>query len=166
MASSYKFLVATVKVLAKNCIGDIGQIHKDRDFRRFGKSAPSKIENHVEISMFSYDMVNRPTSRDLNPIFDTECSPCVRFLQEKQAAIGTRASFQKSNSFPRERIVFGKTRLGAYRSRNFFQKSNAGRKFSIRKTILVLKNREPENRSRPAWKPEPARGANATSGKS
>ena len=36
----------------KNCIGYIGQIPKNHDFRKIEKSAPSKIEILVEISMF------------------------------------------------------------------------------------------------------------------
>ena len=62
-ASSKKILVATVKKSAKNCIGYIGQTSKNRDFRKFEKSAPSKIENLVEISMFFNDRVIRPTSK-------------------------------------------------------------------------------------------------------
>ena len=63
-----------MKKSVKNCIGYIGQIPKNHDFRKFEKSAPSNIENLVEISMFFYDMVNRPTYGDLNPIFDTDFS--------------------------------------------------------------------------------------------
>ena len=63
-----------MKKSVTNCIGYIGQIPKSRDFRKSEKSASSKIENIVEISMVFYDMVNRPTYGDLNPIFDTDFS--------------------------------------------------------------------------------------------
>ena len=36
--------VATMKVLAKSCIGYTGPILKNRDFRKSRKNAPSKIE--------------------------------------------------------------------------------------------------------------------------
>ena len=62
-ASSIQFLVATVKILAKNCIGCNGQKLKNRDFRKFRKSAPWKIENLVEISVFFNEMVIRPTNK-------------------------------------------------------------------------------------------------------
>ena len=42
-ASSRQFLVATVKILAKNCIGYNGQKSQNRDFRKFENSAPSNI---------------------------------------------------------------------------------------------------------------------------
>ena len=41
-----------MKLLAKNCIGYIGQIIQNRDVRKFEKSAPSKIEIFVEFTMF------------------------------------------------------------------------------------------------------------------
>ena len=63
-----------MKKSVKNCIGYIGQISKNHDVRKFEKSAPSKIENLVDISMFFYDRANRPASGDLNPIFDTDFS--------------------------------------------------------------------------------------------
>ena len=62
-ASSNQFLVATVKILAKNCTGYNGKKSKNRDFRKFRKSAPWKIENLVEISMFFNEMVIRPTNK-------------------------------------------------------------------------------------------------------
>ena len=40
-----------MKKSVKNCIGYIGQIPKNRDFRKFEKSAPSKIEKIIEFSM-------------------------------------------------------------------------------------------------------------------
>merc|ERR1711953_938630 len=58
-----KIFVATMKKSAKNCIGYIGQTSKNRDVRKSEKSAPSKIENLVEVSMFFYEMVIRPTSK-------------------------------------------------------------------------------------------------------
>ena len=64
----------------KNCIGYIGQIFKNRDFRKSEKSAPSNIEHLVEISMFVYDMVNRPTYGD-PPIFDTDFSRRIDWYQ-------------------------------------------------------------------------------------
>ena len=49
-ASSKKIIVATVKILAKkNCIGYIGQILKNRDFRKSEKSTPFKIENCINM---------------------------------------------------------------------------------------------------------------------
>ena len=41
-----------IRISVKNCIGYIGQIPKNHDFRKFEKPAPSKIEHLVEISMF------------------------------------------------------------------------------------------------------------------
>ena len=41
-----------MKKRVNNCTGYIGQIQKNRDFRKFEKSAPSNIEHLVEISMF------------------------------------------------------------------------------------------------------------------
>ena len=70
-----------MRISVKNCIGYTGQIPKNHDFRNIEKSAPSKIEILVEISMLFYDMVNRPTSGDLNPIFDTDFSRRVRCYQ-------------------------------------------------------------------------------------
>ena len=58
-----------------------GEIAKNQDFRKIEKSAPSKIENQVEISMVFYDMVNRPTYGDLNHIFDTDFSRRVGWYQ-------------------------------------------------------------------------------------
>ena len=52
-----------MKKSAKNCIGYIGQTSKNRDFRKFEKSAPLKIENLVENSMFFNETVIRPTSK-------------------------------------------------------------------------------------------------------
>ena len=63
-----------MKKSVNNCIGYIGQISKNLDFRKFEKSAPSNIEHLVEISMLFYDMVKRPTYGDLKPIFDTDFS--------------------------------------------------------------------------------------------
>ena len=73
-ASSKKILVAAMEKSVNNCIGYIGQTSKNRYFRKFEKSAPPNIEHLVEISMFVYDRVNRPTYGDLNPIFDTDFS--------------------------------------------------------------------------------------------
>ena len=67
-------LGATASILgaAARILGAAASIHPRMLFRKFEKSAPSKIENLIEYSIFFYDMVNRPTSRDLNPIFDTD----------------------------------------------------------------------------------------------
>ena len=62
-----------MNIQAKNCIGYIGQTLKDLDFHKFEKSAPSKIENLVELSLFFHDVVNRPTY-ETYPIFDTDFS--------------------------------------------------------------------------------------------
>ena len=62
-ASSKKILVATAKESAKNCTGYIGQTSKNRDFRKIEKSAPSKIENLVEIELLFNEMVMCPTSK-------------------------------------------------------------------------------------------------------
>ena len=62
-ASSKKFLVAAMKILAKNCIGYFGQTSKKLDFRKLEKSAPSKIVFRFEISMGFNEMVIRPTSK-------------------------------------------------------------------------------------------------------
>ena len=70
-----------MKKSVNNCIGYMGQIPKNHDVRKFEKSAPSKIEIFVEISMFFYDMVNRPASRDLKPIFETDFSRRARWYQ-------------------------------------------------------------------------------------
>ena len=75
-----KISVGTMKKSVNNCIGYIGQIPSNHDFRKFEKSVPSKIENLPEISMFSYDVVNRPTYGDLNPIFDTDFSKAHRLV--------------------------------------------------------------------------------------
>ena len=52
-----------MKILAKNGTGYNGQKSKNRDFRKFRKSAPWKIENLVEISVFFNEMVIRPTNK-------------------------------------------------------------------------------------------------------
>ena len=62
-ASSNQFLVATVKILAKNCTGYNGQKSKNRDFRKFRKSAPWKIVFLLKISMIFNEMVIRPTNK-------------------------------------------------------------------------------------------------------
>ena len=64
-------------------------------FENFEKSAPSKIENLVEISMFFYDMVNRPTSGDLNPIFDTDFSRRIGWYRSPICLYDSRATFSK-----------------------------------------------------------------------
>ena len=43
------------------------------------KSATTNIEIVEEISMFFYERVNRVTSRDYNPIFDTDFASLVRY---------------------------------------------------------------------------------------
>ena len=85
-----------MKKSANNCIGYIGQTSQNRDVRKFEKSAPSKIENLVETSMFFYDMVNRPTSGDLNPIFDTDFSRRVRCYRFPNFYIVPERLFQSS----------------------------------------------------------------------
>ena len=89
------FLVVTMKSV-KNRIGYIGQIFKNHDFRTSGKSTPSKIEMSIEISMSFYDMVNRPASRDLNPIFDTYFSRRIRRYQFPFFCMVPERLFQKS----------------------------------------------------------------------
>ena len=84
-----------MKKSVNNCIGYIGQIPKNHDFRKFETSAPSNIENLVEISMFFYDMVNRPTSGDLNPIFDTDFSRRVGCYQFPMFLYGSRVTCPK-----------------------------------------------------------------------
>ena len=84
-----------MKKSAKNCIGYIGQTSKNRDFRKFEKSAPSKIENLVNISMFLFDMVNRPTYGDLNPIFDTDFSRRIGWYRSLMFLSGSRETFSK-----------------------------------------------------------------------
>ena len=59
---SYDFIVLFIELWRKNCIGYIGQTPKNRDFRKFEKSAPPKIEHLVEISMLFYDRVIRRAS--------------------------------------------------------------------------------------------------------
>ena len=79
-----------MKKSVKNCIGYIGQTSQNRDFRKSEKAAPSKIEHPVENSMFFDDMVNRPTSGDLNPIFDTDFSRRVGWYQFPMFLYGSR----------------------------------------------------------------------------
>ena len=70
-----------MKKSANNCIGYIGQTTQNHDFWNFEKSAPPKIENLVEISLFFYDKVIRRASGDLNPIFDTDFSRRIGWYQ-------------------------------------------------------------------------------------
>ena len=70
-----------MKKSVNNCIGYNGQIPKHRDFRKFEKSAFSKIENLVDISMYFNDRVIRPLYGDLNPIIDTDFSRRVGWYQ-------------------------------------------------------------------------------------
>ena len=56
-----------MKKSVKHCIGYTGQIPTNLDFRKFEKSAPSKIENLVEISVFFNETVIRPTSKRPSP---------------------------------------------------------------------------------------------------
>ena len=84
-----------MKKSGKNCIGYIGQIPKNYDFRKFENSAPSKIENLIEISMIFYDMVNRPTYGDLNPIFDTDFSRRIGWYRSPNCLSGFRVTFSK-----------------------------------------------------------------------
>ena len=85
-----------MKKNVKNCIGHIGQIPKNLDFRKFEKSAPSKIEKLVEISMFFYDRVKRPTYGDLNPIFDTGFSRRIGWYLSPIFYMVPECLFQKS----------------------------------------------------------------------
>ena len=85
-----------MKKNVKNCIGCIGQIPKDHDFRNSEKSAPSKIENLVENLMFFYDRVNRPTYGDLNPIIDTDFSRRIGWYWSPMFYIVPERLFQKS----------------------------------------------------------------------
>ena len=50
-ASSNQFLVATVKILAKNCIGYNGQKSKNRDVRKYRKIRT--LENRVPLENFN-----------------------------------------------------------------------------------------------------------------
>ena len=88
--------------------------------------------------------------RNINPIVDTEFSPGVRISYQKQAAIGSQASFQnidshcsktaldeKKCSFTAVRVNILKTCLGTYRSLFLIEKSNARRKFSIKGRVYV-----------------------------
>ena len=89
-------------------------------------------------------------SANINPIFDTEFSPCVRIFDQKQAAIGSQASFQnidshcsktalgeKKCSFTAVRDNILKTCLGTYRSPFLIENSNSRRKFSIKDGVYV-----------------------------
>ena len=92
--------------------------------------------------------------RSINPIFDTEISHWPRFKEEKRAAIGSLANFQKmvlprgkpcflpQSSVSLEGDIFLKTGLGTYRSPFFFEKSNAGRKFSIEDRVSVERSQK------------------------
>ena len=63
-ALSYDFpIFLFIELWLNNCIGYIGQTTKNRDFRKFEKSAPSKIEFLFEISLLFNEMVFRPTSK-------------------------------------------------------------------------------------------------------
>ena len=88
-----------MKKSVNNCIGYIGQTQTNHDFRNIGKFTPSKIETFVEISMLFYDMVNRPTSGDLNPIFDTDFSRRVRCYQFQIFYISKKKLKYKAFSF-------------------------------------------------------------------
>ena len=88
--------------------------------------------------------------RNFNPIFDTEFSPGVRIFDQKQAAIGSQASFQnidshfskaaldeKKCSFTAVRDNILKTCLGTYRSPFLIGNSSSRRKFSIKDRVYV-----------------------------
>ena len=84
-----------MKKSVNDCIGYIGQIPKNHDFRKLEKSALSKIEILVEISMFFNDMVNRPTSGGLKPIFDTEFFKARSMLPVSEFFIQFQSDFFK-----------------------------------------------------------------------
>ena len=88
--------------------------------------------------------------RNINPIFDTEFSPGVRISHQKQAPIGSQASFQnidshcsktaldeKKCSFTAVRDNILKTCLGTYRSPFLIGNSSSRRKFSIKDRVKV-----------------------------
>ena len=58
-------------------------------------SATSKIEIIEEMSMFVYETVNRITSRDYNPIFDTDFASLVRCNRFPSLLYGSAATFLK-----------------------------------------------------------------------
>ena len=87
---------------------------------------------------------------NINPIFDTEFSPGARISYQKQAPIGSQASFQNivshcsktalflvKCSFTAVRVNILKTRLGTYRSLFLMGNSNSRRKFSIKDRVYV-----------------------------
>ena len=89
-------------------------------------------------------------SFNINPIFDTEFSPCVRFFDQKQAVLGSQANFQqivshcsktaldeKKCSFTAVRDNILKTCLGTYRSPFLIGNSSSRRKFSIKDRVYV-----------------------------
>ena len=91
----------------------------------------------------------------MNLIFDTEFSLCVRFFERQRAAVCSQASFQKNDSasretslflvkcsFPRGRIIFFKSCLGAYRGPFSIEMSNAGPKFSIEDGAYVERSQK------------------------
>ena len=82
-----------MKKSVNNYIGYIGQIHENRDFRKSEKSAPSNIEHLVEISLFFYDVVNRPASGDLNTISDTDFSRRIGWYWSPFFLYGSRETF-------------------------------------------------------------------------
>ena len=92
---------------------------------------------------------------NINPIFDTEFSPCVRIFDQKQAAIGSQASFQnidshcsktaldeKIYSFTAVALKILKTCLGAYRSLFLIEMSNAAEKISIEDGVYVARSQK------------------------
>ena len=83
-------------------------------------------------------------SFNINPIFDTEFSSCVRFFDQKRAAIWSQASFQKNDSPSRETALdekkwgiaavalkFLKTCLGTCRNTGLTMFLRSVRNFSI-----------------------------------
>ena len=87
---------------------------------------------------------------NINPIFDTEFSPGVRISHQKQAPIGSQASFQNivshcsktalflvKCSFTAVRVNILKTCLGTYRSLFLIGNSSSRRKFSIKDRVKV-----------------------------
>ena len=89
-------------------------------------------------------------SCNINPIFDIEFSPGARISHQKQAPIGSQASFLNivshcsktalflvKCSFTAVRINILKTRLGTYRGLFLMENSNSRRKFNIKDRVYV-----------------------------
>ena len=87
---------------------------------------------------------------NINPIFDTEFSPAVRISHQKQAPIGSQASFQnidshcsktaldeKKCSFTAVRDNILKTCLGTYRCLFLIGNSSSRLKFSIKGRVYI-----------------------------